>query len=250
MQRYKIIIAYDGTDYAGWQVQRHCSSIAQCLQDSFFQVFGSSIALRAVSRTDAGVHALGQVATFTTNLSVTPSRMFSAWNAYLPLSISIRSLEPVDLAYNPHASIEYKSYWYHFFLERPLPQVQRYGFFVRRPVNTTKLHDCLAVFLGTHDFRSFCTGDERNDTIRTIDEISIHLVPEYNGYRIAIKGPKFLRYMIRRIVGACLFVATKEELGVEVLIKALAEKNPAQKLPNAPAHGLMLHEVVYRKDQI
>jgi tRNA pseudouridine38-40 synthase len=250
MQRYKIIIAYDGTDYAGWQVQRHCLSIAQCLQDSFFDVFGSSIALRAVSRTDAGVHALGQVATFTTNLSVDASRLHKAWNAYLPLSISIRSLELVDLTYNPHASIEHKTYWYHFFLERPLPHVQRYGFFVRCPVNITKLQDCLSVFLGTHDFRSFCTGDEREDTIRTINEISIYFVPEYNGYRIAIKGPKFLRYMIRRMVGACLCVAAKEEIGVEVLAKALIEKNPAQALPTAPAHGLMLHEVVYRKDQI
>ena len=125
---------------------------------------------------------------------------------------------------------------------------QRFGWFYRYPVCMKKLHDALSVFIGTHDFRSFCTGDERADTVRTIDSVSVEWVPEFGAYRIAIRGPKFLRYMIRRIVGACLEVASRNHLPVSCLRKALDEKDPEQILPNAPAKGLMLHSIEYKQE--
>lgn len=245
MRYYKIIVAYDGTDYAGWQVQPDHISIAQQLQNTFSEVFKRPLILYGVSRTDAGVHALGQVATFKTDLNISSEAMHKAWQARLPLDIAIRSLELVEPGYNPHAHILHKTYWYHFFQERPLPFFQRYGWYVRYPVNIEKLQECLQVFVGTHDFRSFCTGDEHEDTVRTIHAITVSWAPEYHAYRIAVQGPKFLRYMIRRIVGAAIFVASKPHLSVDTLIQALAEKNPEQTLPKAPAKGLMLYEVVY-----
>lgn len=248
MQRYKIIVAYDGADYAGWQVQPTRLSVAQQLQHTFSEVFHRPLKMYGVSRTDAGVHALGQVAVFETDLSVDPQIMLTAWNARLPLAISIRSLDIVTPDFNPHAQIVEKVYHYHFFTSRPLPSVQHYGWHIYRPVDLGKLYDCLQVFVGTHNFRSFCTGDEHENTLRTIHHISVSWTPEYQAYRISVHGPKFLRHMIRRIVGASLHVACKPHLSPGILVKALAETNPQQSLPAAPAKGLMLYQVIYHKE--
>ena len=248
MQKYKIIVAYDGTDYFGWQRQKDLPTVAQALEDSFFSVFGQRVPILGVSRTDAGVHALGQVAQFRTEMQIDPKIMQQAWTNILPSDITIKSLEPVDLRFNPHCNLISKTYHYHFFTKRPLPTVQRFGWFYRYPVCMKKLHDALSVFIGTHDFRSFCTGDERADTVRTIDSVSVEWVPEFGAYRIEIRGPKFLRYMIRRIVGACLEVASRNHLPVFCLRKAIDKKDPEQTLPNAPAKGLMLHGIEYKQE--
>ena len=247
MQRYKIIVAYDGTDYFGWQVQKESLSVAQVLQDTFNSVFKKDISLLGASRTDAGVHALGQVATFVVDITIAPEVMLNAWNNLLPPDIVIRSLEEVPDDYSPHKNVHYKTYWYHFFMQRPLPFTQRYGWHYRYPVDLKKLQECFKVFIGTHDFRSFCTGDDMgDDTIRLIDSITLEYLPEYNAYRIAITGPRFLRYMIRRIVGACLEVASRDHLTLDYLKQVLEEKNPEHTLPNAPAKGLMLSVIVYK----
>lgn len=245
MHTYKIIIAYDGTNYAGWQIQPDKMSVAQQLQDTFLEVFHKPLILYGVSRTDAGVHAWGQVATFKTDLHLHANAMMQAWQACLPADIMIRDLVPVDTSYNPHAAILHKEYRYHFFQTQPSPFVQRYGWHVRTSVDIQKLQECFQILVGTHDFRSFCTGDEHENTIRTIHTISVFWSPEYQAYAISVQGPKFLRYMIRRIVGAAIFVASKPHRSPDLLKQALAEKNPKQTLPKAPAKGLMLYEVVY-----
>ncbi|MCX5922898.1 MAG: tRNA pseudouridine(38-40) synthase TruA [Candidatus Dependentiae bacterium] len=247
LNSYKIIIAYDGTDYFGWQRQKDRPSIAQTLQDVFYTVFNKSIVLRGVSRTDAGVHALGQVAIFSVVMNIDPKVMIHAWNNRLSAEIVIRSIERIPSDFSLHGNVVTKTYWYHFFLERPLPTTQRFGWFFRYPVDLEKLQQCLNVFLGTHDFRSFCSGDERgDDTIRRIDAVSIEYVEKYNAYRIAIVGPKFLRYMIRRMSGACIEVASRKDLDVGLLKQVLEAKNPEHLLPNAPAKGLVLYEVEYK----
>jgi tRNA pseudouridine38-40 synthase len=248
-KRYKIVVAYDGTDYFGWQVQKEVPSVAQTLQDTFFTVFNRSISILGASRTDAGVHAMGQIATFTTDLLISPSKMLQAWTNILSPDITIRSLQEVPLEFNLHASVVCKTYYYHFFLERPLPFIQRYGWFYRYPVDIAKLRRCLTLFVGTHDFRSFCTGtDMGEDTVRQIDAATVEWSPEYNAYRIAIIGPKFMRYMIRRIVGACLEVASRDTLTEDDIIRLLHAKNPEHTMPNAPAKGLMLHTILLKDD--
>lgn len=247
--QYKIIIAYDGTDFFGWQALPGLPTVAQTMQDVFAKVFNQQIILRGVSRTDAGVHALGQVATFKTNRDLDPEKILFAWNNLLPQSIVIQSCEAVADDFNIHAHVEQKTYQYHFFTNRPVPFTARYGWYFRYPVNLDKLKDCLQVFVGTHDFRSFCTGADEEfklGTVRTIDSAGLEYIEQLNAYRITIKGHSFLRHMIRRIVGACLQVASSDELAVHTLHTALAEKNPAQQLPNAPAQGLVLCKVKYK----
>lgn len=246
MNTYKIIIAYDGTSYCGWQIQPHCPTIALLLQQRFNAVFKKNIKLLGASRTDAGVHALGQVACGTTDLNLDVISLQHAWNNVLPPDIVIRSITHVD-SFRPHQNIDYKLYYYHFFLERPLPFMQRYGWFFRRPVAIDTLQKALALFVGTHDFRSFCTGNEHENTVRTIDAITVTYIRRFNVYRIVFKGPAFLRYMIRRIVGACLEVASRDSLSLDCLTTALQKKDPQQTLPNAPSKGLLLYKIVYKE---
>ncbi len=249
MRKYKIIVAYDGTDYFGWQKQgkeRNLPTVCQALEDSFYAVFGQRVSIFGVSRTDSGVHALGQVAQFRTDLQIAPDRMLQAWTNKLPSDITIRSLDPVSELFNAHHGVVHKIYHYHFFVVRPLPSVQRYGLYYFYPVDIEKLREALNVFVGTHDFRSFCTGDEREDTVRTIFSTAVYEV-EPGRYCIEFCGPKFLRYMIRRLVGACLKVASRPDIPVSYLRSVLDEKDPEQTLPNAPAKGLILHSILYNE---
>jgi len=183
-----------------------------------------------------------------TELAIEPDRIMSALNNRLPADIVIRSVSCADETYHPQRRVEQKIYWYHFFLERPLPLAQRYGWYYRYPVDLAKLEECLAVFHGTHNFRSFCTGNERGeDTIRTIDAITLECLPCFGVYRIEVRGKSFLRYMIRRIVGACLEVASRPELNCEDIERILAAKNPEHSLPKAPAKGLVLYNIMYQE---
>lgn len=243
---YKIIVAYDGTNYCGWQAQPHVVTIAGVLERRFSAVFKREIKLLGASRTDAGVHALAQVARFTTDLTLPNEQLKRAWNNALPADIVIRELVQVENNFNPQHAVIQKTYYYHFFQQRPLPFVYRYGAYYKPHVDLEKLQECLSVFIGTHDFRSFCTGQDKENTTRTIHSITVCSFNRYKVYRITVKGPGFLRYMIRRIVGACLDTASSPELTKEDLITALAAKNPAQQFDTAPAQGLMLAKIDYK----
>ena len=196
MKTYKIIVSYDGTDYAGWIQQRSQPSIVQTLQDTFNRIFGHSITLLGASRTDAGVHALGQVARFHTTM-IMEQKQLVAWNNALPDSIVIRSLIEHD-QFHPLHDVDYKTYYYHFCTNRPLPFVARYVHQVTYPLDMEKMRKALAIFEGTHNFAAFYTGNDRLDTIRTIQTVSLEYAAEYDAYRVVIVGEKFLRHMVRQ----------------------------------------------------
>lgn len=251
MNYYKCIVSYDGTGYCGWQLQPDCPTIVSTLQSKFYKVFACDATIIGASRTDAGVHALGQVALCRTDLTLPADKLMWAWNNRLPADIKICSVQSVDQLFHPQHNVVQKTYKYHFFLERPCPLVARYGMYVRRIPDLEKLQKCLELFVGMHDFRSFCTGDEMGDnTVRTIDKISLHYCQQYRAYCIEIKGPSFLRYMIRRIVGGCLTVAARSYLPVEYLQDVLHERNPQQQLPTAQAQGLLLYEINYEDAEL
>lgn len=248
MRQFKLTIAYDGTNYYGWQIQPDKISIVQTMQDTFALVFGQSIQLTGASRTDAGVHAMGQVAAFTTDLEIPHNKMLFAWNNLLPQEIRILDLQDVAIDFHPYRAKTNKTYWYHIFTEQPLPFTARYGWYVNGTIDFEKLKECLHIFVGTHDFRAFCTIDSdcSKSTVRTIDAITFEYVPEWRVYRIAFMGPGFLQHMIRRIVGACITVALKKELSVAYLHSVLISKNSNTILPTAPAQGLLLHKIEYK----
>lgn len=244
MTRYKALIAYDGTPYHGWQIQEGLPTVAGVLEETFARVFNKTISMRAVSRTDAGVHALGQIAAFDAEPFAHPARIMHAWNNRLPGTILIRSLQEVDKAQFRLHEVSEKIYLYHFFLERPLPWVSNYGWYYHKAVCLERLQQALQVFVGTHNFRSFSTGDERGeDTIRTIDAIDFTYIKRYNVYQIKVVGKKFLHHMVRRIVGASLDAASHAEITPDFLRAILAQSHAHYTLTNAPAHGLLLYKV-------
>lgn len=244
-KKYKIVIAYDGTNFAGWQSQKNQKSVANMLENRFYAVFKKKITLAGASRTDAGVHAQGQVATFTTDLSITTETMRWALQRSLPASIFLHTLELISESFNPRYDVIQKIYWYHFFLQQPLPWVQNYGYHQIKPIDLVILQQALQVFVGTHDFRSFCSGNDKDNTVRTIESITLDFNEQLGAYRIIFKGRSFLRYMLRRIVGAALHIAEKKQ-DLFILQQALEEKNPQQKFVTAPPQGLMLHEIIYK----
>ena len=244
---YKLIIAYDGTNYQGWQEQKSGSTIAGTLKKIFKYVFQKDISMVGASRTDAGVHANHQVARIKTDLKINATQLKNAWNRGIPEDILIKSLTKITTAFHPQKNVKQKTYVYKIFLKRPSPFIQRYGYYLDFEIDIKKLKNALKVFVGKHDFRSFCTGYEMDSTIRTIDSIIVKNIKSENALEIIIKGESFLRYMIRRIVGAALEVASRKKLDEEVLIKALKEKNPQQRLPTAPAKGLTLFKIEYKR---
>lgn len=246
MKKYKITIAYDGSNYHGWQIQPDAPTITGVLQKQYHDIFGHTIDIVGSSRTDAGVHALGQIASFSSDLEIDTQKMMRVWNARLPKDILIRSLEPVAADFHPQADVLQKTYYYHFSQHRPLPFISRYVYFYKLPVALDQMHEALNHFVGTHDFRSFCTGYEQEHTIRTVDSIDLEYLKRYGVCRVTVKGPGFLRYMIRRMVGASLHVASYPGRSVQEIPEALGAKNPLQQLPTAPAHGLLLRKIVYK----
>jgi len=247
-QRYKIIVAYDGTHYSGWQIQPNVQTVEQVLINTFKKVFGQKPAFfLGGSRTDAGVHAFGQTVMLETDLIISTKKFADAWNAQLPKDIVIRTIEFVDDKFHTHYNVLNKTYHYHIFLERPNPFVQRYGWYYRFPLDIKKLNKVLQIFVGTHDFRSFCaTEEDDSDTVRTIENISLDFNQQLGAYRIAITGPKFLRYMVRRMVGAAVEIASREYLTADDLATILQEKNSQQRMYKAPAKGLTLHAIRYK----
>jgi len=246
--KYKMVVAYDGTAYHGWQKQPEDISIVQVLEHSFQSVFKKKISISGASRTDAGVHALGQVALFALDVKIAPETLKFAWNNSLPADIMILDINFADDSFNPRHGVISKTYHYSFFTKQPLPFVQQYGWYVSRPVNLDLLYQALQVFVGTHDFRSFCTGYDMQTTIRTIHSIDVTYDDTLQAHRIVVKGPGFLRYMIRRIVGACLAVSFQDQFSLQDLIIALEKKDPAQTLPNSPAKGLLLYSITYENN--
>lgn len=247
MNYYRAIVAYDGGAYAGWQIQTDQRSIQQVLSDTFERIFTHAVTLHGASRTDAGVHALGQVVLCQTVLSIDPETLRFAWNNKLPKDVFIRSVDLVSADFHPRQNVRQKIYHYYLFDQPPLPFVQRYGWYYRYPINRDKLQEALQVFVGSHDFRSFCTGDNyQAGTVRTIDQIEVSWVPEKDMLQITFVGERFMRHMIRRLVGAAVTIAARSALTNDDLLKVLAAKNPAHALPTAPASGLLLYKIIYR----
>lgn len=254
MYYYKLLIAYDGYDYQGWQWQPHGKGIVNQLERSFKQAFHQApISLAGASRTDAGVHAWGQVARVKIPFYIEPKILKRAWQGTLPSDIMIRDVQLMPGDFDLHDSVVSKTYDYYLCRVRVMPLLARYCVTYYEDFDQTLLQKNLDVFVGTHDFRSFCTGYDQENTVRTIQGVHVTQLKRYNIYRIRFIGPGFLRYMVRRIIGAALQTMTwqlekKIENGQNYLNTILEEKNPKQHLKTAPAHGLMLRVITYGKD--
>ena len=248
MHSYKLIISYDGTDYCGWQWQTNGVSINSVMRSTFSRVFGQdddSFLLVGASRTDAGVHAHCQVARLRTSLLLQPERLKKVWNDVLPSSIIITHVEIIDSAFHPQHNVAYKVYEYTFFTERPCFRIQRFGWYLHKTVDLERVGQALQLFVGEHDFAAFCRNPEDRSTVLTIDSIDLLACAQTGQWKVRVTGKSFLRHMIRRIVGACLWYGMYKETPLSAITDALYHQKLVQTLPTAPAKGLCLQEIRY-----
>lgn len=248
MKPYLITVAYDGSDFSGWQEQADKPTIAGVLQDTFHRVFGHEIKTVGASRTDAGVHALGQVARFYTHRPLNPEKMQRVWNNSLPAAISITNLSLCPSGFHPQHNVAHKTYRYYLANHRPNPFMSRYVTWWPYQIDLEVLTQALCLFEGTHDFTHFCTGIPSKSSVCTILECSVTYQENKGLYCIQVRGNRFLYHMVRRIVGAAL-VASDERGRVhqEDIKKLLLCKKIQVTLPTAAAQGLELHRITYAK---
>ena len=241
--RYKLVIAYDGTLYSGWQVQKNAQSIQPLIQQALQTVLRHPLGLTGSGRTDAGVHARGQTAHFDTDEAVHLSRLQSSLNALLPPDIRILSLAPVAPDFHARYSATAKIYHYHLHLDPVAdPFTRLYCHHVFGPFDLQMLETAARQFIGTHDFTSFSNVKEvaQTDTVRTLTRIDA--VQQPGGIRLEFEGDGFLYKMVRNITGTLLEAAASKPVDIDQIFAA---KDRRQAGPAAPAQGLFLVEVKY-----
>ena len=245
--KYKMTIAYDGSNYGGWQVQPNALSVQACIEQILNTVLRVPISIIGSGRTDAGVHALGQVAHFTTERPIDISKTMASLNAMLPKDIRILEITPVGTNFHARYNAVAKTYHYRLHLDKvPDPFKSRYAYHVPHPVDLILLNETASTFLGTHDFTSFANqatrGSAAKDPIRTL--FRLDLVQEGGGVRLEFEGNGFLYKMVRNIVGTLLDVcAGKIDKDQIPIILSAKDRKMAGRA--APPHGLCLIAVKY-----
>lgn len=249
MRSLKLTLAYDGTAYAGWQVQVNQPTVQASLEQAIAKVTGASIRTHASGRTDAGVHALGQVVSLETASPLSVDVLQRAINAELPDDIVARSVVEAPHGFHARRDAVKKRYRYQIH-DGPTPDVfgRRYVWHLPRRLQHQAMHRAAQGLVGLHDFCSFETrGAERATSVRTVSTICVRRSPVENGDRVMVEveADGFLYNMVRAIVGTLVQVgrsAKPEHWPTEVL----RAKNRKLAGPTAPAHGLFLVEVTYK----
>jgi len=242
---FKLIIEYDGSRYHGWQRQKEDRSIQGEIETALKTMTAGRVTLIGSGRTDAGVHAQGQVANFKCDTSLEPDALMNALNSLLEDDIVIKVCEPVSTSF--HARYDAKSKVYHYrILNRPLPAAigRQYTWFIRKTLNDEAMRAAIDLIIGRHDFKAFeGTGSARQHTTRHI--YSAELTEQDSGLLVfQIEADGFLRYMVRNIVGTLVDVGL-EKLTPHDFKRILDSKDRSQAGATAPAQGLMLMEVKY-----
>ncbi len=246
MQKVKLLISYDGTDFGGWQKQKSGKATVQgCIEKALKLLFKEDIKLTASGRTDAGVHAIAQVAHFKTTKDVKRYNVLRALNSLTPDSISIQKGWLVPADFHAIANCEEKTYKY-LILNSQIPSAlrARYATWIRREIDLDLLNSYCKPLLGEHDFSSFQSkGTEVSSTIRTITQAHWQLL-DNNLIEFTITGNGFLKQMVRSIVGTQLdLMAQKAPQKQFKAIMAAFDRKMA--LTAAPALGLYLYSVKY-----
>lgn len=246
-KNYKITVSYDGTRYNGWQRQKNVETTIQGkLEQILFRLSGKEISVDGSGRTDAGVHALGQVANFRLDTELTEEELLSYFNQYLPDDIAVLSLKTASERFHSRLSAVGKTYCYRIYTGNAKPVFdRRYIWQVGRPLDADRMRKAASFLLGQHDFRSFCGNKHMNkSTIRRIDAIKIEELDGGRELRLTFEGNGFLQNMVRILTGTLVECGLGEREPEEMKeILEAKERNKAGQM--APAMGLVLVEVKY-----
>jgi tRNA pseudouridine38-40 synthase len=245
MVRYKCTISYDGSGFSGYQVQPNKRTVQSELEAVLTKMHkGETVKIAGSGRTDAGVHAKGQVIHFDSPLSIPADKWEKALNSMLPGDISVLSAVSIDESFHARFDAKGKEYRYvlHLSSKRD-PFLRKYAYQYPYGLNIQAMKDASKFFLGTHDFSSFCAAKtEVKDKVRTIETIDFTLEDELLTIRFVGNG--FLYNMVRILVGTLLEVGAGE-LSPEDIPLILEQKDRKHSGKTAPGHGLYLWEVFY-----
>lgn len=245
MKRIKLTVAYDGTDYCGWQVQPNGITVEAVLNRVLSKLTGEEIHIIGASRTDSGVHAHGNIAVYDTNSSIPGERVAYALNQKLPDDIVIVRSEEVPLDWHPrYQDVISKIYEYHIYNAKvPNPLKRRYTAFISYDLDVDKMREGAAYLVGEHDFVSFCNvRTSVEDTVRTVEDIQIR--KENGEIIIRITGNGFLYNMVRIIAGTLIRVG-RGYYEPERVKEILEAKERTEAGVTAPPQGLVLMEIKY-----
>lgn len=245
MKNYKIIIQYDGTRYKGWQGQKSTDATIQGkLEHVLSNMAGHVVEVIGSGRTDAGVHAAGQVANFKLEEHWSKEEIFATLNQYLPEDIAVISIEEVDERFHSRYQAIEKTYVYRIHNSK-IPDVfgRRFSYQYEEKLDIDRMKKAAALLTGTHDFASFCGNKKmKKSTVRTIYQIQVE--KEKDDIVIAYTGNGFLQNMIRILTGTLIEIGSKRR-EVEEIPKILDGKNRELAGYTAPPQGLLLKEVRY-----
>lgn len=247
MRRIKLTVAYDGTGYCGWQIQPNGVTIEEVLNREISELTGEKIHVIGASRTDSGVHALGNVAVFDTESRIPPERMSYALNRRLPEDIVIVKSEEVPSGWHPrYQDVITKIYEYHIYNAAvPNPMKRRTAAFISFPLDIERMREGASYLEGEHDFVSFCNVRTNTaDTVRTVHGIQINKSGEE--IIIRITGNGFLYNMVRIIAGTLIRVG-RGFYEPERVKKILEAGKRTEAGVTAPPQGLVLIEIKYGK---
>ena len=244
MKRVKLVVAYDGTNYHGWQVQDNGITIEEVLNRTISELVQEDIKVIGASRTDAGVHACGNVAVFDTEFRIPGDKFSFALNQRLPEDIRIQESCEVDADFHPRYADTVKTYEYNILNRRfELPSKRLYAAFCYYPMDIERMNQAAAYLVGEHDFKSFCSaGAQVQTTVRTI--YAVNVTKHDDMVHIRITGNGFLYNMVRIIAGTLMQVGTGL-MEPEQVKEILEARDRSKAGPTAVAKGLTLVEIRY-----
>lgn len=243
--RVRLIVAYDGTNYHGWQIQKNAITVEEILQQALCDLLQEPIELVGASRTDAGVHARGNVAVFDTHTRIPAEKIAIAVNQRLPEDIRVMQSEEVEEQFHPRYAESEKTYEYHISnVPIQLPTRRLYSYFVYLPLDVEKMLEAAKLFVGEHDFAGFCSAKSQvQTTVRTIYDCQVE--KEGDEICIRVRGNGFLYNMVRIIAGTLVEVGLGRRK-LSTVSQAIEKADRSLAGPTAPPEGLTLIKIEYQ----
>lgn len=245
LRNLRITLAYDGTDYSGWQIQKNARSVQGVVEQALARMHQRPIRVKAAGRTDAGVHATGQVINFQSDLdSIDPARFAVALNSYLPRDVKAQTSQEAAESFHARYDARIRVYRYYVHCSPvPVPHLGRYSHRILHMPDVARLNSLAAPLVGTHDFTSFASaGPEGRSTVRTVRSACFYPWDSYVVFKIAANA--YLWKMVRSIVGTLLELESggAEPDDVRAILEA---RDKSCSGTTAPANGLFLERVLY-----
>ncbi len=244
LKTFQIILEYDGSIYHGWQCQKEVRTIQGTIEKALRIMVGHRVKLIGSGRTDAGVHAFGQVASFQLETHLTSGSFFKGLNSLTPEDIVVKACRSVHNNFHARFDVKFKTYQYYIINDYLPPAIgRRFVWHIRPKLDMKLLSMATTYFLGSKDFKTFeASGSPRVNTVRTVTKSFIKQNDKFIIY--VIEGSGFLRFMVRNIVGTLVDVGLGK-IQVEEIPKLIASKNRSKIGITAPSHGLFLVRVDY-----